>query len=404
MANRIQYRRDTAANWTAANPVLALGEPAWETDTKLRKVGDGTTAWTGLGYQANNQLALDQTYLHRGKASEGATIVTYGDSYCVGNGSNLTSGGYHYRTHRRIGTSVQNMRGVGGSKISDVCNQAIGTGAPYVAGLGNIVTAHAGINDIRTGDGANGVTALAEYQLGLPALVATLNAGSRIEQNNAAFVLTGTWTLNAADTPSSGGSRSYTSTLNDSYAFTVPTLPAGVTSVGLIVIAQSTLQTITWKKNGVTLRTVNYQCTNLTGSARAVETITGVVAGDVITAVNVAGVLQCDAALIPSATPPPVFWLLPAPVLWTVTAPTNGTDALLTAQNSYTTSTLAAYTNFYVVDPTAPPAGVAGVWDKTVMLAPDGLHPNDRGHSYLADCLATKIRLSLTLPTTGLHQ
>lgn len=51
MANRIQYRRDTAANWTAANPVLALGEPGWETDTKKRKVGDGTTAWASLSYQ-----------------------------------------------------------------------------------------------------------------------------------------------------------------------------------------------------------------------------------------------------------------------------------------------------------------------------------------------------------------
>lgn len=54
MANRIQHRRDTAANWTAANPILALGEPAIETDTKKRKVGDGVTAWTSLGYEALN--------------------------------------------------------------------------------------------------------------------------------------------------------------------------------------------------------------------------------------------------------------------------------------------------------------------------------------------------------------
>jgi len=47
---RIRLRRDTAANWTAANPVLLNGEAGIETDTRRFKVGDGTTAWSGLGY------------------------------------------------------------------------------------------------------------------------------------------------------------------------------------------------------------------------------------------------------------------------------------------------------------------------------------------------------------------
>jgi hypothetical protein len=46
----IQVRRDTAANWTSANPTLAAGEWALETDTKKIKIGDGTTAWTSLPY------------------------------------------------------------------------------------------------------------------------------------------------------------------------------------------------------------------------------------------------------------------------------------------------------------------------------------------------------------------
>lgn len=47
---RLQLRRDTAANWTSANPVLASGELAIETDTSKQKIGDGTTAWNSLGY------------------------------------------------------------------------------------------------------------------------------------------------------------------------------------------------------------------------------------------------------------------------------------------------------------------------------------------------------------------
>lgn len=47
---RIQLRRDTAANWTSANPVLAAGELALETDTGQFKVGTGVATWTALSY------------------------------------------------------------------------------------------------------------------------------------------------------------------------------------------------------------------------------------------------------------------------------------------------------------------------------------------------------------------
>jgi hypothetical protein len=47
---QIQLRRDVAADWTAANPVLADGEIGLETDTDQFKIGDGTTAWATLPY------------------------------------------------------------------------------------------------------------------------------------------------------------------------------------------------------------------------------------------------------------------------------------------------------------------------------------------------------------------
>ena len=52
MAVQIQLRRDTASNWTSANPTLAAGEFAIETDTDKYKIGDGSTAWTSLGYSS----------------------------------------------------------------------------------------------------------------------------------------------------------------------------------------------------------------------------------------------------------------------------------------------------------------------------------------------------------------
>lgn len=50
MAVRIQLRRDTAANWIAADPVLSLGEVGIETDTLKSKVGNGSATWTSLSY------------------------------------------------------------------------------------------------------------------------------------------------------------------------------------------------------------------------------------------------------------------------------------------------------------------------------------------------------------------
>jgi hypothetical protein len=48
---RLQVRQDTAANWTGINPVLLAGELGRETDTGKIKIGNGSTAWSGLSYQ-----------------------------------------------------------------------------------------------------------------------------------------------------------------------------------------------------------------------------------------------------------------------------------------------------------------------------------------------------------------
>lgn len=47
---QLQLRRDSAADWTSANPTLAQGEIGWEVDTTKFKIGDGSTAWVSLAY------------------------------------------------------------------------------------------------------------------------------------------------------------------------------------------------------------------------------------------------------------------------------------------------------------------------------------------------------------------
>jgi hypothetical protein len=57
---RLRLRRDTAANWTSANPVLLNGELGIETDTRRFKVGNGTLAWSSLSYYIEGVLARGQ--------------------------------------------------------------------------------------------------------------------------------------------------------------------------------------------------------------------------------------------------------------------------------------------------------------------------------------------------------
>lgn len=52
--DRVLQRRDTAANWSSTNPILAEGEIGIITDgAKGYKIGDGLTRWNALEYPAN---------------------------------------------------------------------------------------------------------------------------------------------------------------------------------------------------------------------------------------------------------------------------------------------------------------------------------------------------------------
>ena len=54
---KMAQRRDTAANWTSANPTLLAGEIGIESDTNKIKIGDGSTAWTSLAYRPWSQVS-----------------------------------------------------------------------------------------------------------------------------------------------------------------------------------------------------------------------------------------------------------------------------------------------------------------------------------------------------------
>jgi hypothetical protein len=114
MASLIQIKRGTASSWTSANTVLAAGEIGFETDTKKLKVGDGTTAWTSLGY-----------------------TVTDGDISGVTAGTGLSGGGNSGAVTLAIDSTVATLTGsqtfTNKTLTAPVINNAVSTGAILVA-------------------------------------------------------------------------------------------------------------------------------------------------------------------------------------------------------------------------------------------------------------------------------
>jgi hypothetical protein len=76
----LRHRRDTAANWTANNPVLEAGQIGYETDTRRFKFGNGSTAWTSLAYGVGALADGDVTYAKIQDTTAGSVLLGRGSS------------------------------------------------------------------------------------------------------------------------------------------------------------------------------------------------------------------------------------------------------------------------------------------------------------------------------------
>jgi hypothetical protein len=131
--NQIQLRRDTAANWTSANPTLAAGEVGVETNTGKFKIGNGATAWVSLAYTSDVSTKAN---LAGGNTFTGTQTLS--TPLAVGSGgtgaSSLASGGY------LKGTGTSAITSQSGIPASDITSGILpiargGTGVSTGAGM-----------------------------------------------------------------------------------------------------------------------------------------------------------------------------------------------------------------------------------------------------------------------------
>ena len=131
---KIKFRRDTAAAWTEENPTLAQGEPGFEHDTGLLKIGDGETAWTSLVYSSGgsgdslvngvHELTLESTgallYPHNAVQRDTGTVE------CLGNASTVvyTASGQYQHTIRLL-IQVEGSQGAPEGWDTQACEMII---------------------------------------------------------------------------------------------------------------------------------------------------------------------------------------------------------------------------------------------------------------------------------------
>ena len=132
----IKFRQGSSSVWTSTNPVLASGEPGYETDTGRFKIGNGSTAWSSLNYAATvptGLLAGTGINITLGSNSSTATISLTGLISGAANNRILTS-----RDSSTTGIDAETNLVFDGSKLG--INTSAPTGALHVIGSGLIST------------------------------------------------------------------------------------------------------------------------------------------------------------------------------------------------------------------------------------------------------------------------
>lgn len=73
----ITLRKGLTSNWSSTNPVLANGEPGYDTTNNILKIGDGTSSWNSLSNHKHNIVDINVSSTDRllGRSSAGAGVV-----------------------------------------------------------------------------------------------------------------------------------------------------------------------------------------------------------------------------------------------------------------------------------------------------------------------------------------
>lgn len=128
----IRLRRDTSANWASADPVLAAGEPGYDTTTGMLKVGNGTDSWSELPAIEGGGAAVDLR----------PPALALGADWCID--ANMAVGTAVWPDQGRSGVDVPNVDG-GAAPVP----AGAWTGTRVIGGLSTLVDDWPTLLDVR---------------------------------------------------------------------------------------------------------------------------------------------------------------------------------------------------------------------------------------------------------------
>jgi len=150
MAQQIQLRNGTAAQWTSANPTLAVGELGVETDTSRFKVGTGSTAWASLAYVSGIGSLPSQTGNSGKYLTTDGTVSSWGTINALP--TQTSNSGKYLITDGTTASwaTVTSLTGITNSASPYLT--AVGSGAgTSTTGVQNVVVGYGALNSNTTG-------------------------------------------------------------------------------------------------------------------------------------------------------------------------------------------------------------------------------------------------------------
>lgn len=275
-------------------------------------------------------------------------------------------------------------RGVNGSLVHEAAERLYGTGAASwsTADSGDVLI-QANLNTAR--DFGPDPLALATSRNALRAMVATISASRRIEDSDRRHSYFGTWRTKSMSWTSGGsvhvatrnGSRVQFTAVGGEYLSIRGVAGSGVT---LRVSDRTTRRTIARIRTGQRVHPA-YSHAGIPLLYRLPDSLAGHTVR--MTKESGTGRFTFDARL-PARNDPGTVILVKEPYLADYslsTAHPNGSDAAIDAFNGVVDKLAAEFPNVVTVELNA-----AG-WDPMAFLQPDGVHPNEAGHRFIADAV-----------------
>jgi hypothetical protein len=341
MAVQIQIRNGTAAQWTAANPTLAVGEMGAETDTGKFKIGTGSTAWNSLAYAAVGTVTSVAQSFTGGIVSVGGSPVTSSGTLALTVAG--TSGGVPYfssgTTWASSAALASNALVVGGGAGSAPATITTGTGV--VTALGVTTNAASGIvvkdanANITTNATFNGFTSVAASGTTItltaastPVYSITGSGGQVIQLPNATTLPSGT-IFSFNNNQSSGAI-----TVNNASATLVVSVPSG--GYTTVVLLSNATSAGTWDRHDQTPSNVSWSTNTLDYSG----SITSATWNGVAIAANRGGTGVANNSASTITISGAFGTTLTVSGTTAVTLPTSGTLATLAGTETFTNKTL----------------------------------------------------------------